>query len=782
MSEEHIPPTTPGPYIPITGRFYGAMSEASLAGVRFGAQAPPPTVEPLTPWVGPYGTDFIIFACGSAGNSPNVEDMQSYGTDPQTGSGNLPGIARSAFVNRSLRQGTFVAAAISTFIAGQLTLYVYDDGDLLKYVSYFSEAINKLIIAALPPGPNLGLYLPLAGGTMSGFIDFNTGGPSVRLPNNSYFLGRDTGGVQHGLIGMNSSNFIQVGSTGAPVSYVGASHSFNNNVFLPNSLAVNSFNAAGTASYALAFIYSDNNLYFGPGPASSYYRAAAGGNHYFNSAIVLPNNVFLWGTATSGSNFQVAGIASDNVTYLGDGTHAVTIRAPNLNITGTTWHQSNVVVPNNAWYYGTIASGSPYNILGIRSDNVCQVGQAGLTTNYAGASNVFNNGLYCYNNIGFAGGASVTLNNNAYYYGADTGGTQWALIGMGSDNQVYIAVNGNHNVVIEGNVYLGASINIPGNCSVGSWLYAGGVQSWGDVHANGSLYVGGIQLYNNGGWFYTGSPILSGSTIQGAYLYSSGDIRAAGALWADGIPMFNQGSGYLQISATPYLPYGLLTANMHSLGNINVDGSAVINGCIFVGGLQLCQSEGYWDFRAGMIVYGNSWWPNSMSHAFGIWGQGCQVSSGDDFFCWGGFYAGGDFRNHGFGAASGNDTGQGPWISLLSSNAAKYGSFWNDYSDERLKKNIEPYQRGLADVRRLEPRVYEYNGAFDMLLDYERHVGLIAQEVKAVIPEMVKDQYETSHTLDEPIMALDVAPLFYAMLNSIKELASRVEALEAGRA
>ena len=88
--------------------------------------------------------------------------MPSYLADPQRRTGNLPGLARSNFNNRAIRQGTFVASGVSTFIWQVLSIYVPDDGNLDNWVANFKAALQSYItpVGTLPDGA----YLPIAGG------------------------------------------------------------------------------------------------------------------------------------------------------------------------------------------------------------------------------------------------------------------------------------------------------------------------------------------------------------------------------------------------------------------------------------------------------------------------------------------------------------------------------------------------------------------------------------------------------------------------------------------
>jgi hypothetical protein len=819
MSEEHPTPApqwNPGEFTgQITGTFTG-MSFATIAGL-YPAPAPaaPPVVAPLS-WTGPYNTDFITFATGGGAN---VEDMPSYGTDAQIGTGNLPGVARSNFNNRAIRQGTFVAAAVSTFLAQQLvpgvTPYIADDGDLLKYVGYFREAIALMITSAQPPS---GQYLPIAGGTMVGVIDYTPGTAASRLPNNTYFTAYDTSHVQHAILGMNTSNQIQLGSGAVAIYYVGGSHTFNGSIGIPNSASLNSNNAANNASFQMIQIFNDNNLYIGPGPGSNIYRCAAGGSHNFNNNIVLPNNIWVYGTDTSGAVRQAFGLASDNQFYAGDGVHNQIIRAPNLYITGTAWHSSNVVVPNNANYYGDITNGTPYAILGVRSDNACVVGNSGLTTVYLGNNNVFNSGIYSYGNISFAGTSSVLIGNNAWlgsynttgswvgligflndnqlhigtwgnvyiantvicggaiilpnnvpYYTKDTGGTAWNMLNMGGDNQIYLGQDGQHNVIIRGNIWTNANFYPAGNVvtgntlqggyihstgsvdadwqmHVGNWLYAGAIQSYGALNCNGVLNVQGCDLYNNGGWLSTDQPFAA-NQIAGNHCTSWGDGYTNGTHWCG--------------------------SDCHVAGSLFVGGMHIWND-----GIGYLQSDS--SFRAPYI---QSWGDLGAQH--GVFNNGlCVGGSGVNFD----YIAAFPYDNH------------SQWYDGL----GLYAAFFVPYSDERYKQNIAEVERdALAailpirffqyDIEHTGPRAKEPG-----FKDSHGHVatGLLAQQVRESLPDAVveTDQPVSFHMHPEdtsadgcfwetrPTLGLDIMTLIAYQMRAIQQLAARVAALEAARA
>jgi len=92
-------------------------------------------------------------------------------------------------------------------------------------------------------------------------------------------------------------------------------------------------------------------------------------------------------------------------------------------------------------------------------------------------------------------------------------------------------------------------------------------------------------------------------------------------------------------------------------------------------------------------------------------------------------------------------------------------------SDERLKENIKPLTAGLAEIIKLNPITFEWK-------DKERgggtNLGLIAQDVKKVFPEIV-----TGTGADGDWYGVDYNALTAPMINAIKELKAENDELRA---
>jgi hypothetical protein len=93
-------------------------------------------------------------------------------------------------------------------------------------------------------------------------------------------------------------------------------------------------------------------------------------------------------------------------------------------------------------------------------------------------------------------------------------------------------------------------------------------------------------------------------------------------------------------------------------------------------------------------------------------------------------------------------------------------------SDERLKRNIAPFEPALEKVVQLRPVHFDYRADEypDLSLTRERAYGLIAQEVEKILPEMVKDD-------PRGFKAVNYSELPMFLLQAVRELKAENEEL-----
>jgi hypothetical protein len=117
----------------------------------------------------------------------------------------------------------------------------------------------------------------------------------------------------------------------------------------------------------------------------------------------------------------------------------------------------------------------------------------------------------------------------------------------------------------------------------------------------------------------------------------------------------------------------------------------------------------------------------------------------------------------------GNDGGSGITALTLDMSEAGSATFNNNvtaFSDERLKSNIETIDGGLAKILSMRGVTYTR--------DNKDNVGVIAQEVEKVIPQIVKTADDEMGT-----KSVDYTRITAVLIEAVKELTKRVEELEA---
>jgi len=112
----------------------------------------------------------------------------------------------------------------------------------------------------------------------------------------------------------------------------------------------------------------------------------------------------------------------------------------------------------------------------------------------------------------------------------------------------------------------------------------------------------------------------------------------------------------------------------------------------------------------------------------------------------------------------------------MNENASRPGSLMADgdvtaykisqNSDKRLKKNISTINHGLEKVNALRGVNYK------LLRDSTDHVGLIAQEVEEIIPEVVSDD-------STGMKSVNYGALVGVLIEAVKDLSKEIEILKA---
>ena len=117
----------------------------------------------------------------------------------------------------------------------------------------------------------------------------------------------------------------------------------------------------------------------------------------------------------------------------------------------------------------------------------------------------------------------------------------------------------------------------------------------------------------------------------------------------------------------------------------------------------------------------------------------------------------------------------------LNSAAKPTSSSWTVVSDERVKTNIQDYTTGLTEILQINPKTFDYNGKAGFE-ETTGNIGIIAQDVQGIMPETI-NTYEAKLNEDDAeeteLFNFDSHPIQFALINAVKELNAKVEALEA---
>ena len=116
----------------------------------------------------------------------------------------------------------------------------------------------------------------------------------------------------------------------------------------------------------------------------------------------------------------------------------------------------------------------------------------------------------------------------------------------------------------------------------------------------------------------------------------------------------------------------------------------------------------------------------------------------------------------------GNDGGSGITALTLDMSEAGAATFNNNvtaFSDERLKDNIETLEDGLDKVEQLRGVTYTR--------DDREEIGVIAQEVEKILPEIVLTADDEMGT-----KSVDYSRITAVLIEAVKELSARVKELE----
>lgn len=280
-------------------------------------------------------------------------------------------------------------------------------------------------------------------------------------------------------------------------------------------------------------------------------------------------------------------------------------------------------------------------------------------------------------------------------------------------------------------------------------MFNSGMFVTGGLSVNGNMYVtGGLTVSQ-------GLMNLGGLTVKSSGMLITGGVtvNSAGVVVTGGLTVKDTGfvcSGGLSVNAGGMVVTGGLTVRS---GPVNIYGGISVHNDGFV----MAGTDGITIMEGGLVVNdyitiqngGLTVGPNGATVSSG----GMKVTGGVTVLSGGLFVTGGM-------TVYGN-----AYIQAIFPLAVP--------SDRRLKTDIQTLEEPLSKLSKLHGVYFSWiqNEPSGLTFDKKRHVGLIAQEVQAVLPEVVHEYSESKYL---GVNYVEMVPL---LLEAIRELDQRTECL-----
>ena len=346
----------------------------------------------------------------------------------------------------------------------------------------------------------------------------------------------------------------------------------------------------------------------------------------------------------------------------------------------------------------------------------------------------------------------------------------------------------NGRIIAQGGSYPSVTVYNTNGFAFGMWADPNGNLGFGSADGSGTP-AGQLMTLSPAGGVYAASVSSSGG-ISGAEIAASGTINAA--------QIMSSGTIYVSYPLAPafYLTGDGSTNTLNFQGGyafqwrvsdgmlIYLANNAVAMTMDYTGAMSLANNLSVYESvtftgsgpGSPTGVPGAIWCtPNTGAFRFmGIYPQFQQLGIG----AWGGSLA--------YNTQSHPDGG-GAWECDINGTTQQTGYAYNlanpNPSDVSLKSNIQPWSPGLAEVLQINTVSFEYTPEAKLGLPGSRHYGVNAQEVQAVLPEAVltMQRHLSNDPADPPteVLAVNANAIFYACVNAIKEIAGRLDVLEA---
>jgi len=369
--------------------------------------------------------------------------------------------------------------------------------------------------------------------------------------------------------------------------------------------------------------------------------------------------------------------------------------------------------------------------------NTIQIGTAGAagSTTAITLGGTANTSSVAVNGALSATGAIRIMTNNVYYAGTTTGGANQNLIGIGADDNTAVVSKSGNTIKMDA-----------GGSTVGTFSSAG-LAVTGALSATGILSGPGFRASKT-----TATSGLVKIQDEGANVYNV--IGSRNNADSAALPLNFQASNFAFNGAVAVT--GALSATGAS-GNTR----ATLTGSGGSVGSQLRTNNDYGDWFFGVAgdTSGN-----------GI----IYTANADDLI----IYTNNSerMRINSAGALKLSAYGAGALTTDASGNVTAA-------SDERIKSNIRPFSRGLAEILAINPILHGYTEESGLDQTRDDYAGFSAQQVQPLIPEAIGENSNGMLSFsDRPVMAALVNAMKELNANLVAELQSvrqRLAALEA---
>jgi hypothetical protein len=273
---------------------------------------------------------------------------------------------------------------------------------------------------------------------------------------------------------------------------------------------------------------------------------------------------------------------------------------------------------------------------------------------------------------------------------------------------------------------------------------------------NVAVIAGGqtrLQVNNDGN-------IGIGTTFPGAKLDVAGAVRSSGSTNPYFVLSDGTNNGYMQLASNVFNFYTAqaipMTFSTSGSEKMRIDSS---------GNFLVGSNTGFGD-KFTVIQASNSLWAGSVN---------TSAASGNVF----GFIS--RFNGYSPNSTAGifyyaADTTTARFIVYGNGGIANYQANDTNLSDQRLKKNIELAGPYLAKICAIPVKTFLYNDQ----TDDEMNLGVIAQDVEAVAPELVDNgSWKDKDGEATDYLSIYQTDLQYALMKCIQELSAKNDALEA---